>query len=73
MLTDGVIKFGNGRGRGGMAIGKCKHFCRAMVCWNERIANFTGIGGACGVSHCRGDESIEYFFLELLFGEWLAW
>ena len=42
-LTDGVMEFGDGCARGEMAVGKCKNFCRALVCWDERITNFTGI------------------------------
>ena len=72
-LTDGVMEFGYGRARGGMPVGKRKNFGRALVGWDERITNFTGIGGACSVPCCQGDGSIEHSFFELLLGEWLAW
>ena len=70
---DGVTEFDNGRVRDGTAIGKYKNYCRALVHWDERIANFTGIEGTYGVPRCQGDGSIEHSFLELLLGEWLAW
>ena len=39
-LTDGLMEFGYGRTRGGMVDGKCRNFCGALVCWDERIAKF---------------------------------